>query len=137
MKLSFRDAFPAEYKPFIRATFQKYKHIIPGWCNDIYVRYSKEKDVSGECLALPEYRYAKIWIATGYPPLTDYDRERTLVHELVHIPLWPMHERGVEMIEMLYEETDEAGKADALRQWDKLTEGATEDLTQAFLKVGR
>ena len=134
VKLKVKAPFPAEYRAEVLGYIRRHAHILPTWCHEIVVRYAIDKELSGACEATPQYRFARLFIANGYPQQSPAEREDTVVHELTHVPLWPMMERGRELIEQLYD-GDEAGKEDQLKQWEKIYEGVTCDLTVAFLKA--
>lgn len=121
---------PGEIWESLDELLDQYRWLIPTWCHDLYVRYEPECPNVAETSIM--YRYRKATIVLGNRWIhedADY-RERTLVHELIHIQLGPMVEWTKLLIDRLA--GDDAGRI--IEEFNERHEASTTDLDFAIRK---
>lgn len=91
-RFQFKGEFPPEVKPSIMAVVSRYEYLLPSWCHHVEVYWNAE--IGDESIALCEtkyeYRLASITIGPLWLDRDQEERERSIEHELAHIPSMPM-----------------------------------------------
>ena len=121
--------WPTDIKAIVESVLRPWVHLVPGWCRTIDVRFESED--GEDCASVRvnfEARWAVISIHPQWLEEDPEDRERILVHEIVHIHIHPMRSAFHDSIESL----DKPLKDFAWTRFKEAWEGATEDLAWGF-----
>ncbi len=138
-KFIYSEHIPKEILPVIQGLLEKYSYLVPGWAQEIRIYWqssspAREDILSGQTLGSTAYRWAQLTICPGFLEESDADREDTIVHELVHVLLWPLSSIYDQMLQYLDDQPDRV-KDFIMAQLTERVEGATVDTTTAILKA--
>lgn len=136
---------PSEVRNPLETLLEEWGFLIPPWVQSLGVRYFATRLENGEANfhataamdAEPEYRQARLLIYGEWLVQSAADRERDIVHEMLHLALAPMVLEHQDVIERLFEDGS-APKFQAYmeEQWRQVYEGAVQDLRNALIHVG-
>lgn len=112
--------------------------LLPPWCGLVVVDYDTKPegpDVGSAAYVRghPEYRWATVTICPAFLSYNEVMREETIVHELVHLLLWPIHLH----VHSIRGFTSDHVDAFLAEQWRQLWEAAVCDFTAAYLLAYR
>lgn len=132
-------SLPPDIKAQVRPWIAKYKFLIPTWLRCLSIRY--QDNIGGSWVAEIdvqwEYRQARLVIVPIWREQDEAFQELTIAHELTHIALAPMDSWTKTLIESV---TDEPLRAVLEKDWERMHEGSTEDISLAIhrrIKDGR
>ena len=135
MKLEWAKGVPKEVKAAAKPYFDLYRNVVPSWCRVVTVAYQQQPPLSPDSVAdsasQVEYRQATIQLHGGWLNESEDDRERTVLHELVHIAVAPMYAIPEKLLECVQ---DSAARAVLEDQWRAAVEGVVCDVAEAFLR---
>lgn len=124
-------------KPDVKRTFEplikKHAHLIPSWCHVLHCDFATESEdgVIASITPLVEYRKAYLYIHSVYLGCDEEERERAVVHELLHLQIAPVANVAAQLIRSIV--TPESALAEwAWEEQRRAVEGAVEDLRLAF-----
>ena len=125
---------PTEVKAWFDPVLKEYSFLVPGWVEDLFIRY----DASSSCLMHARLCYRNRWAALYLTGTTlgclESDRRITLLHELVHILLSP----AAETIEMVIKSLPAVQRSVFKELFENSMEAVTEDTARAFNRaIGR
>lgn len=126
---------PKEVKAVVEPLLEQYEYLFPSWIRALSVRYG-EGSVKGsvaEILAEVPYLQAKLYITRQFLDDNDRNRERTIVHELLHLSLAPLQDWVDNLMEMYVNEED----IEAVRKqfYEQPVEQAVQNLMYAVVPV--
>lgn len=137
MRITWDKNIEADNKERIESYLEKWSWLCPSWCGQLQVNI-KESDGSWDAQINTNYKYrfAVLEIATSWLNLVEYEREATLVHELVHNFYNPMYWYASDTFESLIQNE---GFLEVVKESLKtLNESGTQDLTEVLMeKYGR
>lgn len=132
-KVEFDEDVPQEIKKAALPIVERWAWLIPQWCLWLRVGNTTILPENGGYAmntTREEYRFARIMLTPAWLEENDRDREFGIVHEILHIPIAPMHE----LMGTAMEKSDnEPYKALVEEQWRKAMEGAVQDLAYALM----
>ena len=132
-EIKFDDDVPQEIQDAALPIVERWAWLIPQWCLWLSVGNTTRASEDGGCATnttREEYRFARIMLTPVWLEENDRDREFEIVHEILHIPIAPMHE----LMGAAMEKSDnEPYKALVEEQWRKAMEGAVQDLAYALM----
>ncbi len=121
-----------DVKAIVEVALTPHLHLIPGWCRSLYIRFesgNNDNDSAGVRMSY-EYRHAVMYIRPSWLEELSVDREKAIIHEIIHLHIQPMRlvfhdlcSKGIE---------NQAFKDFAWERFKEAWEGAIEDLTWAF-----
>jgi hypothetical protein len=93
VKLIWRE-MPKEVRRIVEPLVKKHLHLLPPWCIQLSIKYGETKDDIERAVAYievePQYLQARLTICRLYLEQDDYNRESTIVHELLHVAIAPI-----------------------------------------------
>lgn len=126
------SGLPDAVRPLIVAELSPWLWLVPGWCATLTVAWSDDSHGAlAETLCEMEYRRGKVTVS---PALLSQPRSRrgeSLVHELVHVAMWPLSSVADSLAERL---TVDGAPLRGLAEEEvrQGCEGACEDLARAI-----
>lgn len=132
-KLQFAPSVETEVRSAIEPLLVKWAFLIPAWCHELAIRWDDE-DTDG-ALRIEvhhEYRDADLFVLPNFLT-TPENRERQVVHELLHLSLAPLTQVAEAMRDALVKKAPgvEEWANEMLRQGEEAT---TCDLTELALR---
>lgn len=106
---------------------ERWRWLIPGWLHSLTITTNTIETVNyqAKTAASYPYRWARITVDTNFlSEELDRERNKTIVHEIVHLVLWPINEN-----DKLWCGDDKAISA----IWCDGVEGAVQDLSEALI----
>lgn len=131
----YHRSLPPDIKAQLRPLVAKYRFIIPAWLRTLTVRY--QDNIAGakyvaEIEVLFEYRQASLMIVPLWREQDAAFQDLTIAHELTHIALAPMDAWCKTLIENV---ADDVMRPVLESDWERMHEGATEDISLAVARV--
>lgn len=125
------DVMPPEVRKAAEKYVKKHSDLVPTWCHCLTLMYEVEGDENAvaACCAEFHYRQATIRLFPSFLDETEADRELTIVHELLHIPLDPLVSYARSVAERI---SDEHIRAHVLDELTCRMEGTVVDLSFAI-----
>lgn len=121
-----------DVKTIVEIALEPHLHLVPGWCRSLYVRFESDgtaNDSAGVHVNY-EYRHAVMYIRPAWLEEMPVDREKAIIHEIVHLHVQPMktvfHDLASKMV------ADRGAEAFAIERFREALEGSVEDLAWAF-----
>ncbi len=126
------EPMPPEIRRAVLPLLRKHRAIVPAWCRQITVTYAQNGDdgAIATCQPSVRYRHAFVNIAPPFLSETPANRERVVVHELVHITLAPLADYAAQIIARVGEAALREHMEAELAERD---ESVTQDLAFAFV----
>jgi len=137
IQIDFDRNLPPETREAIAPLLERWIHLAPTWCHTIYVDFSGD-DERGTCLSTnvrAEYRNATVFVHPNWLLGLPHEREREVVHEILHLALHPMAVLLHDLLERLVDD-ESVFHGWVLEEWRRKIEEAVSDLTHAVY-VGR
>jgi hypothetical protein len=104
---------PREVRKVAEPLFKKNLHLLPGWCRALFIRYGDAPKDQDRVVAYievdAEYLQASITLCRRFLDDTDVNRERTVIHELLHVSMRPLQD-WVEHFMSIYVADEEQDK---------------------------
>lgn len=115
-----------ELSAVVPPIIERWRWLIPGWLHSLLITTETNETVSyiARTKASYPYRWAQVFVDTSILAESERDREKVVVHELVHLVLWPINEN-----DKLWCVDD---KETSMIFTDGL-EGAVQDLSEALI----
>lgn len=116
--------------------------IAPTWVHEVFVAWNdndRQEDVAEVQTDVP-YHLIRISLGAQFLTQPDDDREKTILHELVHAQLAPISDRGFAILNQLAPGDGHDVPPllqDAVNDWKDRIESVTCDITLALLNVRR
>jgi len=132
-EILFDDDVPREIKGAALPIVERWAWLVPQWCLWLHVGNTTVLPENGGyalSTTREEYRFARITLTPGWLEEAEREREFGIVHELLHIPIAPMHQL---MGTAMEKSENEPYKALVEEQWRKAMEGAVQDLAHALV----
>jgi hypothetical protein len=122
---------PEEVQAAAAPFVDKWTTLIPTWCHTLKIGWNDEhKDCSMTAEADVEYRMATITFNPAW--LSARDREGDVVHELIHLQLWPMTHFTDDLIARVTNEVPWLAEF-MKEQWRQRFEGVVEDIRLSLM----
>lgn len=115
-RVTYRGEIPPEIEAAIAPLIEKYKCLIPSWCDHVNVSYWSTPPEGAEtavadCRCHLDYRNASIRFFAAFLNYHPDQREDDTVHEFIHISVNPLYDYACDTIKELF-------KSDALKGQD-------------------
>lgn len=136
-RIVYRADVPVEVREAIAPYLTRWASLVPRWCHDLTVVWN-DRDTESGALSVAvyyEYRNADIEILANFLTNPD-DRERQVVHELMHLQLAPLVSTSEALRDAVVKQVPEM-KSWANEQLRQSEEATTCDLTELVLQVKR
>ena len=133
-KVEWYHNVPAEVRQAVGPILKAWFPILPTWCQEFRVSYSPDDENTLSIKVNHRNRWAVLIMTGRWLQEIPIERERALIHELVHVNMEPVAIASVRIIEDLTE------KGTPLRELADSTyteglEGTVEDLARAFYRL--
>lgn len=130
---------PWEIREPVTEALRRWGFLIPAAIETLGVEYwqgqtdndGKAVNASAAMNAQSEYRQAFLSIYGGWLMDSEDERQRSILHEILHIPIAPMADGHKDAIERLLHDAP-VFQGYAIEQWRVATEGAVQDLRNAL-----
>jgi hypothetical protein len=128
-EVMWRKDMPAEIRKSVEPLFKKWQHVIPAWCRHLSIAYFEieETGVVASVSVDREYLQARLRIHPGYLTESPANRERTIVHELIHLGTEPWANWNASIIDNLTD--DEGIKKHLTEELRHMRESVVQDVT--------
>lgn len=132
---------PDDIRKVIEPILERWLWLVPSWCHELRVKFRNnpgddELETVAKCEWHVQYRLAIITVEANWLTYTlAEDREKAIVHELVHVATGPLCDQFDQLLEHVAPPQKLGDWADA-RHGDAL-EGVVSDLTRALLAGAR
>lgn len=97
MKIDYDFEHQHELKALVEERIEEWRWLIPGWLQgfDVTLKHDDENGALGSCSANYAYRWGTVRFSPKMLNQSERDRTKSVVHELVHLLLWPIiqHEK--------------------------------------------
>ena len=130
----FWQPMPEGIRTMLEPYVTKHLHVAPVWCRKLTIGYATSSDavrtlaeITTDC----EYRQASVVFYSLMLMEPEIERERTVLHELLHIAVAPLSDWTHSMISDLVE--DGAMKSHLLKEATQRMEGTVQDLMYSLL----
>jgi hypothetical protein len=136
-KFVYSEQIPEEVKPAIKEILDKYECLVPSWVNYVNVSWSavpRERNASAESMGDYAYRWATIFICPLFLDESPTEREDTIIHELVHVVLFPLTNYYAQIIGSLDEQPEKVQNFMDIQLSEKI-EAVTVDTTACLLRL--
>lgn len=112
-RIRFDKTVPREVRDALKPILKRWRHLIPSWCHSLEIHWSDDSDdgVVARTLTQLEYRNALIQICPIWLRYPDDQREKYVVHELLHVVLAPAQDFAANLIKNVVPEDDKT------REW--------------------
>lgn len=142
MRVEWGLEIPKEVRRVIEPIIGLYLDLLPPWCQTLKILPTRvESDEDAEPIdyrmamaADYKYRQAKLFVATDFLTMHDEERERTLIHEFVHVLNAPLVDFTDQLIAILEEKAPDA-KAMMETLQEAGMEAATEDMASLLWRL--
>lgn len=134
VRVEYDPKVPAEIERAVNPIVQRWLHLLPTWCHDLYVMYDAASINMGEMGSDHEYRRATLVIGPEWLKEHEVGRDEVVRHEFCHVPLHPLTAWTKAMIDRLA--ADDERLAEWLRsEWQERLEAATCDVEMALRRT--
>lgn len=85
---------PREVREVVEPLIEQYEYLLPSWLRSLSISYgdSKVEGSVAEILTDTAYLQAKLKLTKNFLDDTVLNRERTIVHELLHVTITPVQD---------------------------------------------
>ena len=135
LRIEWNDV-PAEIRTAVEPLIGAALFALPTWVAELNIFWSEENEIANgsACLSTTpreEYRYVSMWVHPNFLSYDEAGRYRVVVHEFSHAILRPV----VAIAEALIEQVPEALREYVKDELRRSHEGATQDLTEALVRI--
>jgi hypothetical protein len=135
-KFVYSPTLPKEILSAVKDTLEKYEALVPGWVKHVnvsWIAHPNEPGTSAESRGDYAYRWASIYLCPTFLDENEAEREDTLIHELVHVMLFPLTNYYSDLVGYLDDQPDKV--RDFIRnQTVEKMESVTVDVTTSLLR---
>lgn len=126
MILEWDPEFPPELKSALEPLVEKWTWILPPWVHELVLRYKSEGKVTASTHGYYKYRWQKVEFDTAFIMEEPIARERSVIHEFLHICFREQHDA----LDILLNHVPEETKSLANDFLIAATEGVVQDLAE-------
>jgi hypothetical protein len=125
-------SLPPELADSFERLWARWAWLVPTWVHRVIVRYTAESTPAvARVHPNLEYRWAEFEILPRFIDADETERDRTLIHEILHLNLAPMQRWGETQIQHAEERGDRALAALIRETFRQAVEETVTDLTRA------
>ena len=136
-KFVYTPQIPKEVLSAVKETLEKYESLIPGWVKYVNVAWNpnpSEAGTSAESRGDYAYRWAAIHLCPSFLDENEAEREDTIIHELVHVMLFPLTNYYHDLVGYLDDQPEKVRDFIRSQTIEKM-ESVTVDVTTSLLKT--
>ena len=127
--------FPEDVRAIAEPMLMRWLSLLPTWCQEFVVRYvGGEEDATLKIVINHRNRWALLKITGLWLGNPEADREKAIVHELIHVGLEPLHKAADRIVEQYAEEGSSAHNLASVMLRDGL-ECSTDDLARSIVRL--
>ena len=134
MKIEFGAEFPVDLKELTEPLVNKWKLLIPSWCEYLGVVYTPKRDAVLSCGPNYRNRYATLYITGAWFLENPDEREIALIHEFVHILQAPFDDVANRIVQDAFEKDSPASEFAKSMLLDS-SEATVEDIANAIFRL--
>ncbi len=134
MKIEFGAEFPVDLKELTEPLINKWKLLIPSWCEYLGIVYTPKRDSVLSCGPNYRNRYATLYVTGAWFQEDPDEREIAVIHEFVHILQSPFDDVANRIVQDAFDKdspTSEFAKSMLLDS----SEATVEDIANAIFRI--
>lgn len=130
--LDWLPAMPTEVRTALAPLVERHIALVPTWCHVLLLDWDDtDRDALAKTTCRREYRWAKITVCPSWLRQDSTEREDTIVHELLHVVMEPVHNHTTDMLNLIREKYPDV-HAWAEEQRRYANEATVQDMTRAI-----
>ena len=134
MKIEFAEEFPQDLKEITEPLINKWKLLIPSWCEYLGIVYLPKRDAVLSCSPNYRNRYATLFVTGAWFQENQDEREIALIHEFVHILQSPFDDVANRIVEDAFEKGSSMSEFVKSMLLDS-SEATVEDIANAIFRI--
>lgn len=137
-RVEWGNLLPGEVRAVVEPLLARWLAVAPTWCHVLAVHWDDARAdddaarTSATMESRPEYREAVLTISNAFLSETPESRERTVRHELAHLPTAGMDDVFARLLRQ-FRKTNPTLHADFAEQWRQALEAATCDIGESYV----
>ena len=100
LRIEYDDGMPPEVRSALDPLIEKWKHIVPAWCQRIWCSWSEDNEQKCQITVREDQRDALLSVHPNWMTLP-HEREVTIIHELCHFYNSPLRWEGADCIKLI------------------------------------
>jgi len=134
MKIEFGAEFPKDLKEVIEPLVNKWRPLIPSWCEYLGIVYAPKRDSVLSCGTVYRNRYATLYVTGAWFQEDQDEREIALIHEFTHILQSPFDDVANRIVQDAFKEDSPASEFAKSMLLDS-SEATVEDIANAIFRI--